>query len=374
MQTSNQATCGTQQKGTVSRRPTRKGLALWRPATSAPYYYSLKFYYNQLFGFPVRKISIDAGFSCPNIDGTVGRGGCIFCDNQSFSPSRRSSTTLMKSGEIISNTGEGSSLLPGATKMLPFAAARNSEIRNQILEATKHYEIREPGAKYIAYFQPSTNTYAPIEQLELLYYEALAEKNIIGLAIGTRPDTLPDDVLGLFESIAAKTYFVVEMGLQSPHDKTLKFLNRGHDYQTFLDAFHRLVKRKINVNIHLILGLPGETRDDMLGTAHEIAHLRPHSVKLHNLYVPRNTTLAAMYYDERVRLPTIDQYASYVVDFLERQPPETVIDRVVADGHSAHTIAPSWYRNKNLVFNKIEAEFAHRQTWQGKMAVTKKLH
>lgn len=242
-----------------------------------------------------------------------------------------------------------------------------SEIRNQILEAAKHYEIREPGAKYIAYFQPSTNTYASLRQLELLYSAALAQKNIIGLAVGTRPDTLPDDVIELFESIATKTYCVVEVGLQSIHDKTLKFLNRGHDYQTFLDAYHRLKQRKINVNLHLILGLPGETRDAMQATAYEIARLQPHSVKLHNLYVPRGTTLAAMYYDERVRLPTIDQYASYVVDFLERQPPETVIDRVVADGHSAHTIAPSWYRNKNLVFNKIEAEFARRAAYQGKL-------
>jgi len=318
-------------------------------------YFSLKFYYSQMFGFPVRKITIDAGFSCPNIDGTTGHGGCIFCDNKSFSPSRRSSMAIMKNNENDSNT------YPSV------ADGTDIEIRNQILNAAQHYEIREPGAKYIAYFQPSTNTYAPLKQLELLYYATLAEKSIIGLAVGTRPDTLPNEVLDLFESIATKTYFVVELGLQSIHDKTLKFLNRGHDYQTFLDACNRLKQRKINVCIHLILGLPDETRDDMLATAHEIARLQPHSVKLHNLYVPRETTLAAMYYDERVRLPTIDQYASYVVDFLERQPPETVIDRVVADGHSAHTIAPSWYRNKNLVFNKIDAEFIRRETWQGKM-------
>jgi radical SAM protein (TIGR01212 family) len=177
---------------------------------------------------------------------------------------------------------------------------------------------------------------------------------------------LPDEVLDLFESIATKTYFVVELGLQSIHDKTLQFLNRSHDYQAFLDAYHRLKQRNINVNIHLILGLPGETRDDMLATADEMASLQPHSVKLHNLYVPRGTLLAEMYYDERVRLPTVEQYASYVVDFLERQPVETVIDRVVADGYISHTIAPSWYRNKNLVINKIEAEFSRRNTYQGK--------
>jgi radical SAM protein (TIGR01212 family) len=187
------------------------------------------------------------------------------------------------------------------------------------------------------------------------------------LAIGTRPDVLPDAVLDLFETIATKTHFVVELGLQSTHDKTLKFLNRGHDYQTFLEAFNRLKQRNINVCIHLILGLPEESRDDMLATANEIARLRPHSVKLHNLYVPQRTKLAELYYDERVRLPTMDQYASYVVDFLERQPPETVIDRVVADGHISHTIAPSWFRNKNLVLKSIEAEFVLRDTYQGKL-------
>jgi len=318
-------------------------------------FYSLKFHYTQMFDFPVRKITIDAGFSCPNIDGTIGYGGCIFCDNKSFSPSRRSSVAMVK------NNGKNSNTYP------KISDETFVEIGKQILSASKHYEIREPDAKYIAYFQPTTNTYAPLKQLELLYFAALAEKNIIGLAVGTRPDTLPDDVLDLFESISTNTYFVVELGLQSIHDKTLQFLNRGHDYQIFLDVYYRLKQRKINVNIHLILGLPGETSDDMLGTAQEIARLRPHSVKLHNLYVPRETKLAAMFYDERVRLPTIDQYASYVVDFLERQPPETVIDRVVADGHSAHTIAPSWYRNKNLVFNKIEAEFARRETYQGRI-------
>jgi radical SAM protein (TIGR01212 family) len=317
-------------------------------------YFSLKFYYSQMFDFPVRKITVDAGFSCPNIDGTVGYNGCIFCDNKSFSPSRRKA----KNDEDFQNT------------YLLSANETTFEIRKQILTSAQHYENREPSAKYIAYFQPSTNTYAPLKQLELLYSTALAEKNIIGLAVGTRPDVLPDDVLDLCASITTKTYFVVELGLQSIHNKTLQFLNRGHDYHTFLDAYHRLKERNIHANIHLILGLPGETRDDLLATADEIARLRPHSVKLHNLYVPRGTLLAEMCYDERVRLPTIDQYVSYVVDFIERQPEETVIDRVVADGHSSHTIAPSWYRNKNLVINKIEEEFARRNTYQGKMILS----
>ena len=249
----------------------------------------------------------------------------------------------------------------------PKAKGKISDIRDQIFAANRHYGTREPDAKFIAYFQPSTNTYAPIWQLELLYHAALVEKNIIGLAIGTRPDVLPDDVLDFLEAISSKTWLTVELGLQSPHDKTLQFLNRGHDYQIFLDAFDRLKQRNINTCIHLILGLPGENRDDILATADKIASLQPHSVKLHNLYVPRETLLAEMYYDERVRVPTIDQYASYVVDFLERQSPQTVIDRLVADGHATYTIAPSWYRNKNLVFNKIKAEFERRNSWQGKL-------
>jgi len=331
---------------------TSKQATWWQ---NGQYYYTLKQYFSQTFHFPVRKITIDAGFSCPNIDGTIGYGGCIFCDNKSFSPSRRNSPTGQNPPNVFSH------------KYLPDAGETISEIKNKILSATRHFEICEPGTKFIAYFQPSTNTYAPVYHLALLYRATLAEKCIIGLAIGTRPDVLPGEVLDLFEELAAKTHFVVELGLQSTNDKTLQFLNRGHDYQTFLDAYHRLKQRNINVCIHLILGLPGETRDDMMITAREIAHLRPHSVKLHNLYVPRRTKLAEMYYDERVRLPTIDQYASYVVDFLERQPPETVIDRVVADGHSSQTVTPSWYRNKNLVLNKIEEEFQQRDTFQGKI-------
>ena len=251
--------------------------------------------------------------------------------------------------------------------MLPKSPCSEQNIRNQILMAVRQYETRELSAKYVAYFQPSTNTYAPVWQLELLYRAALGEKNIIGLAVGTRPDMLPDDVLDLFEALAAETWLTVELGLQSTHAKTLQFLNRGHDYQTFLDAYQRLKERNINVCIHLILGLPDESRNDILATAKEIAGLEPHSVKLHNLYVPRGTLLADLYYDERVRLPTIDQYASYVVDFIERQSQETVIDRLVADAHALHTIAPSWYRNKNLVLNKINAEFDRRNTWQGIM-------
>ncbi len=318
-------------------------------------YYALKYYYSQIFDFPVRKITVDAGFSCPNIDGTFGNLGCIFCNNYSFSPRRRRSK--VNDAQIIDPQINYSSR--DHDQIL--------EIHDQILSSAKHYEIREWGSKFIAYFQPSTNTYATASELELLYRAALGEKNVIGLAIGTRPDVLPNEVLDLLERLAGETRLTLELGLQSIHDKTLRFLNRGHDYQTFLDAFRRLKQRKINVNIHLILGLPDESRDDMIDTAREMARLRPHSVKLHNLYVPRGTLLAEMYHDERIRLPTIDQYASYVVDFLERLPPETVIDRIVADGHGAYTIAPSWFRNKNLVLNKIEAEFGRRHSYQGKL-------
>ena len=322
-------------------------------------YYSLKYYYFRHFTHPVRKITIDARFSCPNIDGTVGTGGCIFCENQSFSPSRRNSITIERQKQSKSHFLSDN--LP------PEAQCKISDIRDQIHSAAQHYEIREPNAKFVAYFQPSTNTYAPLWQLELLYRAALAEKNIIGLAIGTRPDTLPDAVLDFLAVFATETWLTVELGLQSIHDKTLHFLNRGHNYQVSLETFQRVKERNINMCIHLILGLPNESRDDVIATADEIARLQPHSIKLHNLYVPRGTLLAEMYYDERVRLPTIDQYVSYVVDFLERQSPETVIDRLVADGHVLHTIAPSWYRNKNLVLNKIEAEFERRDSYQGKL-------
>ena len=324
----------------------------WRK--SGLYYHTLRHFFEGTFGFSVRKVTLDARFSCPNMDGTVGYGGCIFCDNMSFSPGRRLSFLSQRKNPPESQIDH-----------YDFQYSLSS-IREQMQTAIAHFQKRDSAAKYIAYFQPGTNTYAHVDQLERLYRAAISEPEVVGLAIGTRADALPEDVLDLLTDLSQETWLLLELGLQSVHDKTLRFLNRGHDYQTFLETYQRLQTRKIKTGLHLILDIPGETNDDLSATAHEVSRLKPHSVKLHNLYVPKRTQLAEMYLSGQIQLPTAEKYAGCVIDFLERLSPEIVIDRVVADGFSSHTIAPSWYRNKNLVFNLIDAEFKRRNSFQGK--------
>lgn len=299
-------------------------------------YYPLGLAMRQRFGCNVWKVSVDAGFSCPNVDGTVGSGGCIFCNTLSFATSR-----ALHSGETISR---------------------------QIDEGVKHLRRRyKQSEKFIAYFQPSTNTYAPPSQLETLYKEALQHEEIIGLAIGTRPDVLPDDVLDLLERLAEKTDIQLEIGLQSIHQKSLDFLHRGHDYATFLDAFRRSSGRGLHLGVHLILGLPDETREDIQATAEEIARLRPGYVKLHNLYVVRDTPLAELWKNGGLHLPDLSEYAESVVDFLERLPQETIIERISSEANDDFLLAPDWTDIKHAARNAVDQEFRRRKTYQGRL-------
>lgn len=289
----------------------------------------------ELFGCNVWKVSVDAGFSCPNIDGRVGRGGCVFCNIASFSPSRR------LTGPDVS-------------------------IGKQIDEGIRQLRRRYGKAKkFLAYFQPSTNTDAPPERLEILYREALEHPEIIGLAIGTRPDALPDDVLDLLARLSERHFLQLEIGLQSIHRKSLDFLNRHYDYATFLDAFRRSRERGLRLGVHLILGLPGEDRRDVLETADEMARLRPDGVKLHNLCIVRNTPLATIWRSENLRLPTLPDYASLVVDFLERMPPKTVVERISGEAANEDLLAPDWARIKHAARNAVDQEFRRRGTYQG---------
>ncbi len=207
----------------------------WRAAGLR--YHAYNFYLQRRFGGRVRKVSIDAGFTCPNVDGTVARGGCTFCDNRSFSPSRRS----------------------------PRMSGR--DVQGQISEGIRRLKWRYDCDKFIAYFQPATNTYAPVEKLRPLYEAALDHLQIVGLAIGTRPDCVPDEVLDLLQEFAGRTYLSVEYGLQTIHDRSLDWMNRGHHYDSFLDAMERSRGRGFEICAHAILGLPGESHDDMLATA-----------------------------------------------------------------------------------------------------------
>jgi radical SAM protein (TIGR01212 family) len=296
-------------------------------------YYSYNFHLRRKFGERVHKVSVDAGFTCPNVDGTVAVGGCVFCDNRSFSPSRR----------------------------LP-----RTSITGQIDEGIRRLQMRYPAKQFLAYFQPATNTYAPVDRLRRLYEEALAHPDVVGLAIGTRPDCVPDDVLDLLAEFAGRAYLSVEYGLQSIHDRSLDWMNRGHHYDAFLDAIARSRGRGFEICAHVILGLPGESHEDMLATAREVARLRLDAVKLHNLYAVRNTPLADQVADGSVRLMERDDYIRTVVDFLELLPPDCIVERIHGDAPPDYLIGPSWCLDKNGVRQALDAEFQRRDTWQGR--------
>jgi radical SAM protein (TIGR01212 family) len=313
----------------------KRGTPDWRSAGLR--YHSLNWFFRRKFGHRVGKISVDGGFRCPNVESPAGTGGCIFCNIPSFSPSRR-----------------------GPPR--PITA--------QIDDAARRLRGRCRAEHFVAYFQPATNTYAPVERLRAAYEEALAHPQVVGLAIGTRPDCVPEEVLDLLAELSQRTWLVIEYGLQSVHDRSLAWLRRGHDYAAFLDAIERSHRRGLAIGAHVILGLPGERREDMLATAREVARLPIHSVKLHNLYAVKDTPLADAVAAGSVRLPELDEYIGYVVDFLEAIPGECVVDRLCGDAPPQYLIAPKWCTDKSSVRMAIEAEFMRRDSWQGKGAVS----
>lgn len=296
-------------------------------------YYAYGWFLKQKFGCRVHKVSLDGGFTCPNVDGTVAVGGCVFCDNRSFSPSRR---------------------LPRTT------------IAGQLELGIERLARRYGAARFIAYFQPGTNTYAPVARLRPLFEQALRHPQVVGLAIGTRPDCVPEPVLDLVSDLARRTYLSLELGLQTIHDRSLDWMNRGHHYDAFLDAMARCRGRGFDICAHVILGLPGETREDMLATAAELARLGVNAVKLHNLYAVHGTPLAEDVATGRVRLLELEEYVPLVVDFIERLPPHCVIERLFGDAPPAMLLAPRWCLDRTRVQRAVQAEFARRATWQGR--------
>ena len=308
----------------------------WRDA-GLPYY-SCNFFLRQRFGRRVQKVSIDAGFTCPNVDGTVATGGCTFCDNRSFSPSRR----------------------------LPRAG-----ILGQIDQSIERMRMRYRKCKdFLAYFQPATNTYAPVERLRAVYEEALSHPQVVGLVIGTRPDCVPNDVLDLLEEIAGRTYLSVEYGMQTIHDRSLDWMNRGHHHDAMLDAMERSRGRGFEIGAHAILGLPGESHDDMLATARELGRLGVDAVKIHNLYCVKNTPLADQVASGEVTLMERAEYVRTLVDFIELLPPTMIVDRISGDAPPDYFIGPSWCLDKPAVKAAVLAEFARRGAWQGLSAGT----
>jgi radical SAM protein (TIGR01212 family) len=287
----------------------------------------------QRFGARVFRVTVDGGFTCPNVDGTVAIGGCVYCDNRSFSPNRR---------------------LPRAS------------VREQVSRGVAILRKRYRANRFIAYFQAATNTYAPVEKLRRLYDEALEHPQIVGLAIGTRPDCVPEPVLELVQGYARDRFVCLELGLQTIHDRSLDWMNRGHHFDCFVDAVQRCQGRGLDLCAHVILGLPGETRGDMLATADALAQLPVNGVKIHNLHVVRNTPLEDQYKAGRVRLFELAEYVGVVCDFLERLPPEMVIHRLSGDAPPDYLVAPVWCLDKPALLRAIDAELARRDSWQGR--------
>jgi uncharacterized protein len=302
----------------------------WRSAGLS--YHSLNFFHGKKFGGKVWKVSLDAGCTCPNRDGTLATSGCIFCDPQSFSPSRRLG--------------------------LP-------RVADQLAEGIQRLSRRRGAQRFLAYFQPAANTYGSIDRLRATFEQALSHPQVVGLLVGTRPDCASDEALDLLAGLARRTWLAVEYGLQTVHDRTLDRLGRGHHFDAFLDAYRRSRQRNLNIGVHVILGLPGESRDDMLTTARTLAELDLHSVKPHNLYAVRNTILADEVADARVRLPEFHEYVGWLVDFLEELPEGFVIERLCGDAPPEYLIGPHWCLDKAAVRAAVEAEFQRRGTHQG---------
>lgn len=306
----------------------------WRAAGKRYFSYNL-FLRHKFGGRRVQKVSLDGGFTCPNVDGTVAVGGCTFCDNRSFSPSRR---------------------------------VRRLDILAQLEDGMRRLRHRYEGLdQFIAYFQPATNTYAPVERLRELYEAALSHPQVVGLAIGTRPDCVPNDVLDLLSEIAGRTYLSVEYGLQTIHDRSLDWMNRGHHHDATIDAIERSRGRGFEVCAHVMLGLPGESHADMLATAREVARLQFDAVKIHNLYAVKQTPLAEQVARGEVTLLGRDAYITTLVDFLELLPPTTIVERISGDAPPDYFVGPSWCLDKPGVLRALHAELERRNTWQGRL-------
>lgn len=304
-------------------------------------YLDLNTYLRQRFGFRVQKLSLDAGLTCPNRDGRLSRGGCLYCNARG------------------SGTG---------------AAARGLSLTAQIQAGLTRLKRRYGASGFIAYFQSFSNTYAPVARLRALYDEALGFDEIVGLSIGTRPDCLTDEALELLAGYARKRLLWLELGLQSAHDNTLKTINRGHDVACFTEAVARAAARGLEVVAHVILGLPGEGAGEIAATASYLARLPLQGVKIHLLYVVEGSGLARLYREGGYECLTQEDYVRQVVDFVELLPPHFVIHRLTGDPHRQELLAPDWCLDKSGVMARIREECARRGSRQGSRAAADSKH
>ena len=315
-------------------------------AESNPYKYSdsnkryqtYEYYLRHAFGAKVAKLPLDGGFSCPNLDGTCGTGGCIYCSGRG-------------SGDFA----------PDA--LLPIA----EQIRLQKQAYARKWDV----SRCIAYFQARTNTYAPLPVLREKYEEALAQEGIVGLNVATRADCLPDDVVEYLAELAERTVLTVELGLQSSNDRTAERINRGHTFAQFCEGVEALrrASNQIQICAHLIFGLPNETQEDMLRTVRDVSRLRPEQVKIHLMHVLRNTPMAQMLADGVYQPMEREAYLDTVARALELLPPETVIGRLTGDGRAEDLLAPLWSLKKTTVINDLDKLLYARNTWQGRLFV-----
>ncbi len=296
-------------------------------------YTDLNTYLRGLFGCRVQKISIDAGFSCPNRDGTISRGGCSYCNAR--------------------GSGTGAHTL-------------GLSVTDQLLKSRQVLARRYKAKKFIAYFQSYTNTYAPLSTLKALYAEALAVEDVVGLSIGTRPDCVDKPILDLLQAYAQDYLVWLEYGLQSAHDRTLTRINRGHDVQCFKNAVALTKNRGIKICAHIILGLPGENRHHMMETADFIASMGIDGIKLHLLYVVKGTPLEHLYRKGDYTCLEQRAYVDRVCDFLERIPADIVIQRLTGDPHPEELVAPQWSLRKTETLNLIRQTLEDRDSNQGK--------
>jgi len=297
-----------------------------------PLYRDLNTALRERFGCRVQKISLDAGLTCPNRDGRKGVGGCIYCNR------------------LGSGTG----------------ASSHQSITSQLESGKAYLRRRYKAHKFIAYFQSFSNTYAPIVTLRRLYEEALSVPDIVGLTIGTRPDCVDDSVLDLVTELSEQTYIVMEYGLQSVHNRTLSFINRGHTAETFRDAVDRTRSRGLDICVHVILGLPGEDKADMLETAKALGRMDIQAIKIHLLYVIQDTPLHRLYEQGKYACLSREAYVDIVCDFLALLPPHVIIHRLTGDPHREELVAPLWALEKQTNLGMIRETLRVRGDWQGK--------
>ena len=291
-------------------------------------YYSFNNYLKTKFpGQKVRKIPINAGFSCPNKDGTLSEKGCIFCDAYGSGPVRTAGLDIKEQIEI--------------------------------------FRRDHPGIKYIAYFQANTNTHAPLPELKRRYQIVFSYPDIVGLFIGTRPDAIRLDTYPLLEELNKRIFLSVELGLQSIHEKSLRFLNRNHTYSRFLETFSLLKKRHIDVVVHLIVGIPGEDRKQILETVKEMNRLKPAGIKFHLMHVLKDTRLEYLYRQKKIRILSQKEYIELMVDILENLDPDIVIHRLTGERESELFVAPLWALDKNRTIRAIRSLMTRNHSFQG---------